>query len=312
MGGTELMANRIERDCNQSLLSQFQIIHSRVRDLDDSKKKILVCHDLATDPEVQHLKDGGWSKFDQIVFVSHWQREQYFMYLGVPYDVSVVMPNAIEPIEQHEKPDTKDKINLVYFATPHRGLDLLYVAFNQLAKEHKNIHLNVYSSFDLYGWGERDSEYKSLFEALEAHPKINYSKSVSNEQIREEIKRSHILAYPSTWAETSCLVLIESMMGGLIPVHSSCGALPETSLGLTEMYDFTENPNEHAIRLYSMLTNVINAYRHPEGIKLINQAKERMVSLATRKYSWELRANDWNRMIRAILTEPVVPDTVQH
>jgi len=311
-GGTELMAARIESALDKDLLDQVQIIHSRVREIDESKKQILVLHDLPQDPEVQHLKDGGWKKYHKLIFVSNWQQAMYKAYLGVPYSAGFVIPNAVEAFEEHEKPNPNDTLRLMYFSTPHRGLDVLYHVFNQLSQEHENLELNVFSSFDLYGWGERDSEYKSLFEALEAHPKINYSKSVSNEQIREEIKRSHILAYPSTWAETSCLVLIESMMGGLIPVHSSCGALPETSLGLTEMYDFTENPNEHAIRLYSMLTNVINAYRHPEGIKLINQAKERMVSLATRKYSWELRANDWNRMIRAILTEPVVPDTVQH
>jgi len=300
MGGTELMANRIERDCNQSLLSQFQIIHSRVRDLDDSKKKILVCHDLATDPEVQHLKDGGWSKFDQIVFVSHWQREQYFMYLGVPYDVSVVMPNAIEPIEQHEKPDTKDKINLVYFATPHRGLDLLYVAFNQLAKEHKNIHLNVYSSFDLYGWGQRDESHQKLIDALKEHSNITYNRSVPNADMREILKNQHIFAYPSIWQETSCLCLIEALSAGLYCVHSSLAALPETSMGLTQMYDFSDGIQNHIDRFYLELKKAI--VMHEQNYKRVSQSMESVKTIADFKYDWGQRKLQWNQLLKDVLT----------
>ena len=37
-------------------------------------------HDFSfSDPEVQQSKDGGWSNSKRTVFVSHWQREQYFM-----------------------------------------------------------------------------------------------------------------------------------------------------------------------------------------------------------------------------------------
>jgi hypothetical protein len=51
-GGTELMADRIN-SLPPELLSRFQIIHSRVRELDPNKKKIYVLHDLPGDPEVE-------------------------------------------------------------------------------------------------------------------------------------------------------------------------------------------------------------------------------------------------------------------
>lgn len=302
-GGTELMAARIESALDQDLLDQVQIIHSRVREIDESKKQILVLHDLATDPEVQHLKDGGWKKFHKLIFVSHWQQAMYNAYLGVPFDAGFVINNGVESIEEHTKPNPNDTLRLMYYSTPHRGLDVLYHVFNQLSQEHENLELNVFSSFDLYGWEQRDKPYEELFKKLEDHPNINYSKSVSNERIREEIKRSHILAYPSTWQETSCLVLIEAMMGGLVCVHSSLGALPETSMGLTDMYQFSEDKNVHAIRLYSALSNVIRAYRNSEGIKHIEHANKRTVALATRKYAWEILSVDWNRIVRALLTE---------
>jgi glycosyltransferase involved in cell wall biosynthesis len=302
MGGTELMANRIERDCNQSLLKEFQIIHSRVRDLDPNKKKILVLHDLPQDPEVQHLKDGGWEKYDKLVFVSHWQQEMYKLFLGVPYSAGVVLRNAIEPIEPHEKPNPKEKISLIYFSTPHRGLDILYAAFNQLSKEYDNLELNVFSSFQLYGWPQRDEPYKEMFDRLREHPKVNYHKSVPNDRIREELKKAHIFAYPSTWQETSCLCLIEAMSAGCLSIHSSLAALPETSMGLTSMYGYTEDAQRHANQFYLELKNAVELHRNNNTYKMVSQQTKNTKALADYQYSWKNRKLEWNSLMKSLLT----------
>ena len=299
MGGTELMAHRIERDCNKSLLAKTQIIHSRVRELDDSKKKILVLHDLPQDPESQHLKDGGWKKFDCLVFVSHWQQEMYNLFLGVPYSAGTVLRNAIEPIEAHKKPN--GTIRLIYTSTPHRGLDILYVAFNQLAKEYDNIELDVFSSFQLYGWPQRDEQYRELFDKLRAHPKINYHKNVPNETIREHLQKAHIFAYPSTWKETSCLCLIEAMSAGCLSVHSSLAALPETSMGQTFMYNYTENPHDHANQFYIELKNAINLWQNQNSRTILTRKLQNDKALADYVYGWNNRKLQWNQLMKNLL-----------
>jgi len=291
-GGTELMAERINT-LPPELLSKVNIIHSRFRGLDPSKKNILVLHDLAQDPEVAHLRDGGWKKFTALVFVSHWQQQQYHDYLGVPFSAGFVIPNAIEPMEYHEKPD--DKIRLIYFSTPHRGLEILEPVFYELARSYPEIELNVFSSFNLYGWGERDKPYEPMFERLSRHPQVNYSKAVSNERIREELKRSHILAYPSIWPETSCLVLIESMCAGLNCVHSSLAALPETSMNHTMMYPYTENVQEHAYAFYAALRNAIEFAK--AGYKMNRHHADTLNHV----YSWERRKAQWQNFL-TILT----------
>lgn len=302
MGGTELMAHRIERDCNQSLLKKFQIIHSRSREIDPKRKTIYVLHDLPQDPEVQHLKDGGWQKYDKLVFVSHWQQEMYNLYLGVPYSAGVVLRNAIEPIEAHTKPDPKSKIKLVYFSTPHRGLDLLFAAFNQLAKEYDNIELNVYSSFLLYGWPQRDEPFKDLFEQLRLHKKVNYFKSVPNDKIREVLKENHIFAYPSTWKETSCLCLMEAMSAGLMCVHSSLAALPETSAGLTNMYGYVEDPQQHANHFYLELKNAIELHRNPNTYRMLRSQCDNTKAIADFQFNWKNRKLEWNSLMKRLLT----------
>jgi len=86
-GGTELMQERLHQRLDPEILNKFQIIPTRVRDIDPDRKTILWLHDLHGDPEVQHLKNGGWEKFDKLVFVSHWQQQMFNAYLGVPYSV---------------------------------------------------------------------------------------------------------------------------------------------------------------------------------------------------------------------------------
>lgn len=299
-GGTELMGDRLREHVSSDLLDQFQIISSRVRDLDSNKKKILWCHDLAMDPEVQHLKDGGWKKFDKIVFVSHWQQAMYNAYLGVPYSAGVVLKNAIKPIDVHQKPS--DKIRLIYFSTPHRGLDLLYPAFNQLATEFDNIELNVFSSFSLYGWPQRDEPYKDLFKRLEDHPHINYHGSVSNDEIRKELMRSHILAYPSKWQETSCLCLIEAMSAGLACVHSSLAALPETSMNLTQMYSYNEDPTAHVNIFYAHLKHVITMLLDKNAKRSTAQNLHVMKQLTDSVYNWNHRGQEWEILLKNLLT----------
>lgn len=295
------MQERLHQFVDPNLLHNFQVIPSRVRKLDPRRKSILWLHDLHGDPEVQHLADGGWEKYDKLVFVSHWQQQMYNAYLGIPFSAGTVLKNAIVPIEAHTKPD--DKIRLIYFSTPHRGLDILYPVFEQIAKEHSNVELNVFSSFKLYGWPERDKPFKELFKKMIHHPQINYHKSVSNEVIREELKKSHILAYPSTWVETSCLVLIESMSAGLLNVHSSLGALPETASNLNMMYDYHEDKNVHAQRFYSRLKTAISLLEKPMHKKSIQENLANSKAIADTIYSWSNRKVEWNNLLRELMAE---------
>lgn len=302
MGGTELMQKRLHASISPSILNNFQIIPSRVREFQKGKKHIYWVHDLAQDPEVQHLKNGGWNRFDKIVFVSHWQQQQYHNLLGVPYSAGTVIKNAIEPIETHEKPDlVNNPIRIVYFSTPHRGLDILIQVFSELSKKYDDIELDVISSFGLYGWKERDKPYFPLINFCKRHKKINYYESMPNDQLREHLKTCHIFAYPSTWMETSCLCLIEAMSAGLTCVHSTLGALPETSMHLTMQYDYQEDKEKHAQIFYSNLKNAIDMYRGKNVQSVIDNAN-RIKMVTDSVFNWNQRIVEWENLLRSLNT----------
>ena len=79
MGGTELMKYGLHERLPKELLEKFQIIPTRVRDIDPDRIPILWVHDLAHDPEVKHLKDVSAEdlKFARLIFVSYWQLQQF-------------------------------------------------------------------------------------------------------------------------------------------------------------------------------------------------------------------------------------------
>lgn len=300
MGGTELLMHRIyDGKIPRSLLEKVQIIPSRVRELSGDKHKILYLHDNSDDPEAQHLANNGWSKFHKLVFVSYTQRNEYIKKFDIPYSKTVVLHNSITKIPVTEKP--KDKINLIYHTTPHRGLEILVPVFEKLAETDPEIHLDVYSSFSVYGWDERDKPYEPLFERIKNHKQMTYHGAVSNESVRDAVAKSHIFAYPAVWQETSCLALIEAMSAGCICVHPNFGALPETGANWTMMYNFDENINNHANTFYGMLQQAI---KYARGGELTPNLKSQKV-YADMFYNWEYRSSQWEALIESVIAEPL-------
>ena len=296
-GGTELMQERLANSLPADFLNKFQIIPSRVRQIDPDKKAILWLHDLPNDPESQHLKDANLRKrFSKIVAVSDWQMQLYNIILGVPYSECIVLKNAIVPIDIRDK-KYDGTVRIIYHTTPHRGLELLVPVFEKLCERHDNIQLDVFSSFSIYGWEQRDEPYKALFERCKAHPKINYHGAVSNERIREELKKSHIFAYPSIWPETSCLAAIEAMSAKNVVVCPNYAALPETCANYANMYQWSEDHNQHATRFMAMLDITIEQIKEKGPDKFHLDLQKQYFDI---QYNWEVRAEQWKALLTSL------------
>lgn len=263
-GGTEQVTRRLFDLLSTEELDKVQIITSRVRTLDPDKLRLYHLHDLPGDPEASHLRQQeSRDRFDKLVFVSNWQYQQYRNELAIPFSLqSCVIENGVDPIGWVEKTDPRtNPIRLIYTPTPHRGLELLVPVFEHLAEIFDFIELDVYSSFNLYGWPDRDIPFQPLFDRCKAHPRIRYHGTVAPDVLRKAYQEAHIFAYPSIWQETSCRCLIEAMMAGCLCVHPNLGALPETSGGLTDSYNSTDDTNDHSQQFAIHLAQMINTLR---------------------------------------------------
>lgn len=302
-GGTELSKRAIAERIPEELSNKFQIIASRVRNLNEEKIRVYWHHDLPEDPEVKDLiETSNRDKYHKFVFVSNWQLNEFHNKLGFPLNgKSTVIENPIVPIDLVEKPS--DRINLIYFSTPHRGLELLVPVFEELCKKHDNIHLDVFSSFKIYGWEKTDLVFDTVFQKIKDHPNMTYHGFKPNEVVREYLKKAHILAYPNVWKETSCRVLIESMSAGLMCVHPNYAALPETSGGLTSMYQFEQDPKQHMKVFYDYLDHAINVVNTDVAKNYLKFVK----TYADIRFNLDKITSQWQSMMEEL--EQKVTDT---
>ena len=299
MGGTELMLHRLHHSLNPDLLSEFQIIPTRVRTLDESKYRILWVHDTCDDPETHHLANQGYEKFHKIVFVSYYQMHSFIRKYGIPYSKCTVIENGIQPIDISSK-EVYDKfhnplVRMIYTSTPHRGLEILVSVFNEIKDHYPYIHLDVFSSFALYGWPERDKQYQHLIDTCKNSERIHYFGSQPNEVVRQSLKQANLFVYPSIWEETSCLCLIEAMSAGCVSIHSSLGALPETSLKLNCMYDYDEDIIRHRNRFKEKLCEFLNNYTLNRSLAISTAEVAR--AHANDIYDWNKLSKKWSELL---------------
>ena len=299
MGGTELAQKWLFNRLDPELKDFFQFIASRKRNLEE-KPRLFWCHDLAQDPEVEFLKEHkNMLLFEKIIFVSNWQQYQYGVYLGVPYDHSVVIQHAIDPIPEHEKP--KDKINCVYFSTPHRGLELLLEAWSLMKQNYSSeavdaAELNIFSSFKIYDRPHMDEQFRHVYKKAEDMPQVNYSGSISNDEIRKNLENMHVFAYPSTYMETACITAIEAMSAKCMVVCPNLGALPETCANFAWMYGYEPDPKKHVTVHSHILGKAIETYHKDETQSLLSLQKTYFDTF----YNWEMRMNQWNQFLQSV------------
>lgn len=296
-GGTEMMSKKLSSIIDESVKQHFQIWPSRYRpdSVDNNKLQLYWLHDLPGDPESAHLANGGWNKFEKLIFVSNWQFQQYQAFYGLPWHKSIVLQNAIDPIVPEDK--SKDKFKIIYNTTPHRGLEILVPVFEKLAEKHPNVELDVFSSFKAYGWEERDKPYEELFQRCKDHPKINYHGYQPNNVVRKALAEAHIQAYPSIWQETSCMSLMEAMSAGCLCIHPNYAALYETSANWTWMYQWTEAKRDHASVLYTHLSTALETY-WTEGVQSRLAGQKAYADVF---YSWQFRKQQWEALLTGIL-----------
>ena len=257
--------------------------------IEKNKINVLWMQHFVNQEEAKNLGSKDYvNKLDYIVFNSNWNFEKFQYQFKIPESKSLVIKNAIEKIDFHEKP--KDKINLVYHTTPWRGLIHLLKVFKRLNLQ--NTELNICSSTIIYG-KKFDSilgkKYENVFEECKNTKNVNYLGFVENNKIIELLKNMHIYSFPSIWPETSCISAIEAMAAGCEIVTSNLGALYETCAPFATFVGFDSNFDNFEKKYQKALENSVKNFWSKENQKKIRFQQE-VINLT---YSWNVRSKEW-------------------
>jgi glycosyltransferase involved in cell wall biosynthesis len=107
------------------------------------------------------------------------------------------------------------------------------------------------------------------------------------------------LAYPSTFAETSCIAVTEAMAAGAAVYTTRLGALPETAGAHATMIDWQPDRTTLAGAFADMVTRALKEARENPQEAMARLAQRRAYIQAN--YLWPNRAKEWERWLAAVI-----------
>jgi len=200
------------------------------------KLNYLWCQDDIDQSILDRMKESGvaarvYGNCDGIILVSHYQAARWMAGMAAPPDKLFITSNGIDlPRFQVDRTALARREPHAYFAsTPFRGLaellELWPVVRQVVGTRAK---LTICSSLQVYRENER-AEHEALYARARQLEGVDYLGSVGQQQLRDVATSCRALAYPCTFAETSCIVAMEAMASGCVVVGTALGALPETA-----------------------------------------------------------------------------------
>ncbi|MBZ9991670.1 glycosyltransferase [Mesorhizobium sp. BH1-1-5] len=290
--GTELMIKGLE-DRIPDVLARVQLQVNLFPD-NPSREKPLVMwmHHDSNQNAVQWCRNPALvDRVTCFVFVSHWQRERYQAEFDIAPSKCVVLRNATTLSRQQRNWMKTDPLRFAYTSMPFRGLSVLLDAWEQL--DLGNAELHIWSSMRLYD--QDDMKYQPLYARAQALNRVIYHGISPNSELKIALRDIHFLAYPSTFAETSCLAVIDAMAAGCRVIVPARGALPETTSGFAHVYPWSADPIEHAALFGSAVAKEVEYpwFDTPE-MSLTQQ------SYCEQFYDWNQRVKEWKRLIERL------------
>jgi len=246
-------------------------------------------------PEIQSLIDG-------FAMVSEWQAGCFWQAFGLDPARIGILRNAVSPafadlfggnpiLPAKEGPPT-----LCYTSTPFRGLDRLLVAFPRIRAAVPDARLEIYSSMGIYN--ALLDPHEPLYEAARRSPGVAYHGSVAQPALAQALRRATMLAYPNTFAETSCIAVMEAMAAGCAVVTSDLGALPETGAGFIDLMPPLADADAHAEAFADRVIQLLAARQaDPVGTERRLQAQ---VAYVVAENNWPRRAEQWSAWLSAM------------
>lgn len=247
----------------------------------------------------------AWSGF---VLVSQWQADAYAADFGIRPERITVLRNAVSPpfqaLERRRPPffRTGAPPVLAYTSTPFRGLLALLTAFPAIRAAVPDCVLRVYSSMGVYQLTGAADDFQILYDLTRALPGAEYVGSLPQAALADALAGADILAYPNTFAETSCISVMEAMAAGCLVLTTKLGALPETAAGFAILMDAPKDVVGLAREFAKALVGLIGAAR--ERPDQLEDGLGRQQAHARAAYNWTTRALEWEQALARLARRP--------
>ncbi|MEE3717826.1 glycosyltransferase [Tumidithrix elongata RA019] len=316
-GVTCLNLNQVPRELLQSLdvaiaLNSTGYSKTLRSQLGEQTCLVLWTQHDTNQPAMQPLQDRTECDiYDAIICVSEWQRQEYCHCFGIPPDRIAVFRNAIAPVFTNLFEQDVSILNqkskmpiLAYTSTPFRGLDILLEVFPEIRKAIPKARLQIFSSMRVYQASEAidREQFGDLYDRCHNTEGVEYIGSLPQPELAKALKSVSVLAYPNTFAETSCIAVMEAIASGCKVITSNLGALPETTHGFAELIevgDWTVYKGQFVNASVQFLGSLQSESRTEQPIEIESQLRQQ-VDYINRSCTWSVRATEWSKWLMAL------------
>lgn len=245
--------------------------------------------------------------YTAFAMVSDWQRAQYQRCFGIEPHRMAILRNAIAPSfaglfasDEPVLPQKDSPPALAYTSTPFRGLDLLLDSFPKIRAAVPDARLRVFSSMKVYQSSAAEDErtYGGLYQRCRSMEGVEYIGSLPQPGLAQELRKVTALAYPNTFAETSCISVMEAMAAGCCVISSLLGALPETGAGFAKLIPVEQSRQAYLHQFTGQTVRILQDF----AARSTGMESElyRQVTMMNNTCTWEVRTRQWTDWLQSL------------
>jgi len=203
---------------------------------------LVCCYNLG---ELMHFIDG-------VLAVSQWQADAISNVFKIDRSSITVIGNGLQP--GLFDPDHNLKYRkpiIIYSLPPDRGmLPLLEIYIQAMPRLH-GAELHFYSRSTIYGASREEDEriYGETYALAGKIPGVRHFDPVDQPTLAGAMSKAMVYVYPTTTDETFCISILEAQAAGLVPIASTCGAIPERITDSKTGFLVPGDPSDESCRI---------------------------------------------------------------
>jgi glycosyltransferase involved in cell wall biosynthesis len=190
-----------------------------------AKKVYLWPHDTYHYPLNEAMING----FDDVLWLSEWQREQWISVNPGFAKFKKIFGNGVNPEQFKEVQKRENPYSCIYSSNYARGLEVLLNIWPEIKKEFPKATLDIYYGWQHWGNLSQGKEFKMRLQVAQlASQGVQEHGLVGHEELNQAYAKTSLWTYPCIAPETFCITALRAQMAGAIPVIIEGSALKET------------------------------------------------------------------------------------
>lgn len=183
---------------------------------------------------------------------------------------------------------------IIYTSSYDRGLLHLLEMWPDVIREVPDAELHIFYGWQLFEQFYKDNpasmKWKEKMDNLMNQKGITDHGRVAQPELKKEIEKSAIWAYPTHFGEINCISAIKAQAYGCEPVVVAYAALQETvQFGRKVDGDIYDPETKEKFK-----KELVEALKNP----MEETKRKEMIEWANKKYAWENVAKSWEEMFK--------------